>query len=416
MLKKPNRLLFRAMSTTLALSLSACGGGGGVAPPPGPGSASFKMTDAPVCAGLQSVFVTVTGIQLNGSSGSYSLTLPQPQQVDLSTLTNGETLNLGSISVPAGTYQQLGLTLASNNGNNSTPLANYVVTAAGTTVALTTPSAQQSGYKINGQFTVAAGGTTTLTVDFNACRSVVVAGNSGQYILKPILNLIDDASSGSITGYLPSADAGALVMAEDNMGNIIKATVAVAGTSNAAPATFTLGPLPAISTGYSVVIAPPQPAQGSTSISPNFIPYVISFVPVVAGTVPTVLGSVNLPLPIATTVPNDQPYSGSITTSDDTLIVAQESLANGNLVSIGEVNGIEDSSMDTYNTYSLTVPSNGLYEATYQSSGLQFSQAVPTPITLQIYGSEGGYALTNSTTGGTISLTGTSNTTFQTDN
>ena len=412
---KRSSLLFRAMSTTLVLSLSACGGGGGggagVVAPSGPGSASFKMTDAPVCAGLQSVFVTVTGIQLNGPSGPFSLTLAQPQLIDLSTLTNGAALPLGSISVPAGTYQQLALILASNTGNNPTQLANYVVTATGATIALTTPSAQQSGYKINGQFTVAPGSATTLTVDFNACRSVVVAGNSGKYILKPVLNLIDDDTSGSITGYLPSVDAGALVMAEDNMGNIIKTTVAVAGASNVAPATFTLGPLPALSTGYSVVIAPPQPAV-STPISPNFIPYVISSVPVVAGSVPTILGSANLPLPIAATVPNDQVYSGSIATSADTLIVAQETLANGNLVSIGEVNGVEESGTDTY---SLTVPSDGLYVASYQSSGFQFNQAPTTPITVHIYGSDGGDA-TASVNGGTITLSGTSDPTFQTDN
>lgn len=108
-------------------------------------------------------------------------------------------------------------------------------------------------------------------MDFNACRSVVVAGNSGKYILKPVLNLTDDEESGSISGSLPPAEASAVVMAEDSQGHILKTTVAAAASGNSGAASFTLSQLPASSKGYDVVITPPAPSDAGRP-NPNFRP------------------------------------------------------------------------------------------------------------------------------------------------
>ncbi|GFO54772.1 hypothetical protein GMSM_17790 [Geomonas sp. Red276] len=90
---------------------------------------------------------------------------------------------LGTATLPAGTYTQIRLILAANQQPN---LSNYVVmTGDPTKVPLTTPSAQQTGLKINGKFTVAAGSSSTLLIDFNPAAAIVRAGNSGQVILKP---------------------------------------------------------------------------------------------------------------------------------------------------------------------------------------------------------------------------------------
>jgi hypothetical protein len=51
------------------------------------------------------------------------------------------------------------------------------------TTGLKIPSGQIAG----GKFTVAAGDTKDLNIDFNACASIVVQGN-GQYRLKPVLH------------------------------------------------------------------------------------------------------------------------------------------------------------------------------------------------------------------------------------
>jgi hypothetical protein len=404
---RPRTLL--PLAAALALGLSACGGGGGGV---SSGTANFALTDAPVCNGLQSVVVTVTALQLIGQSATYSLTFPKPVQIDLTTLTNGTTLSLGNISVPAGTYQQLRLILAANTGNGGS-YANYVVPTGSTTPSpLTTPSAQHSGYKINGQFTVAANGQVNLTVDFNACRSVVLAGNSGQYILKPVLNLVDDEQSGSITGYLPTADAGAIVMAEDNQGHILKTTVAVAGAASTDPSTFTLAPLPASSTGYNVVIAPPAPS--SATPNPNIAPDVVLSVPVTVGQV-TTLGSSSSPLPtLGLTSTQDATYSGTINLAQeaDTLIVAQEPL-NSATISIAQTNGVESTSSTTTQSYAMVLPAVAPNVASYTNGALTFAQSSSAPtITIQAYASDGE---SGSASNGSITLSGSSDTTFETD-
>ncbi len=421
-MKRPSNTLIRPwtlapLAAALALSLSACGGGGGGGTTPG-GTANFALTDAPICAGITSVFVTVTGVELVGPSGTYDLSLSTPIQVDLATLTNGQTLPLGTISVPAGTYQQVRLILASNNGNGSQP-ANYVVDSTGAQHLLTTPSAQQSGYKINGQFTVAPNGQANLVVDFNACRSVVMAGNSGKYILKPVLNLTDDALAGSITGYLPAADVGAVVMAEDSLGHILKTTVAAPGAAPGDPATFTLAPLLATTTSYTVVIAPPATLiSPSSTLSPNFAPDVILNVPVVVGSTATFLGTPAQPLQVFDSTTSDQTFSGSVTLSAqaDTLFVAQETLPNsGPVISLAQFNGMESDATPLTETYALTVPTAPPYVGTFGNSILLNQLPSPLPITIQSYASDGEYGSIptspsgSSSTLGTITLTGMNN-------
>ncbi len=364
--------------------------------------------------------MTVTGIQLIGPSGTYALSMTTPMQVDLATLTNGQTLALGNISVPAGTYQQVRLILASNNGNGPN-LANYVIDSADIPHPLTTPSAQQSGYKINGQFTVAANGQANLVVDFNACRSVVMAGNSGKYILKPVLNLVDDEQAGSITGFLPAVDVGAVVMAEDSQGHILKTTFAAPGATAGDPWTFTLAPLPASSTGYNVVIAPPSTlVSASTTLSPNFAPDVILNVPVAAGAPATVLGTQAQPLQVFDSNAIDQTYTGSVTLSAeaDTLFVAQETLPGGGpVISIAQINGVENDSKPLTDSYTLTVPTVAPYVGTFGSS-ITLQQLASAPqVTIQSYASDGEYGSTNQygsmSQPATITISGTSDTTFE---
>ena len=400
--------LLTPLAASLALGLSACGGGGGGTPS---GNANFALTDAPVCNGLQSVVVTVDAIELIGASGTYTLSLPKPVQIDLTTLTNGTSLPLGAIRVPAGTYLQLRLMLASNTGN-AQPLANYVLPVGSTTQQpLSTPSAQQSGYKINGQFTVAANGQVNLTVDFNACRSVVVAGNSGKYILKPVLNLSDDDESGSISGYVPAADAGAVVMAEDAQGHVLKTTVAAVASGTSAAAGFTLAPLPASSGGYNVVIAPPVPAT-QVSPSPNFAPDVVLGVPVQVGQA-TTLGTAAAPLPVVASA-QDAYFSGTINlpAPADTLVVAQEALSSTTTISIAQTNGVETSS-PTVQDYAMDLPTAAPNVASYSAASLDFVQGAAPAITIRAFASDG--ASGTAAADGSITLAGESDDTFDVD-
>lgn len=185
-------------------SLTACGGGssGGV-DSSGSGSSTVNgdsdtgtlrlaLTDDPAC-GFDTVFVTIQKVRVHKSSdandidGGWSeIVLNPAKKVDLLSLTNGKLEELGQTVLPAGKYTQLRLVLAENNG---APFANSAKPTGESEVALQTPSGQQSGLKTNIDITVAANTTSDFVIDFDACKSIVAAGGSGKYLLKPVLSM-----------------------------------------------------------------------------------------------------------------------------------------------------------------------------------------------------------------------------------
>jgi len=181
--------------------LAACGGGGGGSAA-ADGSLRVALTDAPSC-GYDHVYVTIQKVSVNQSStasdtdgGWTDLTLTPARQVDLLTLTNGVLEELGSMPLAAGHYSQIRLVLAANTGTGSSALANSVQPTGGALTALTTPSGQQSGLKLQANFDVQPGQMADVVLDFDACASIVKAGNSGQYILKPVISVIERLVSG----------------------------------------------------------------------------------------------------------------------------------------------------------------------------------------------------------------------------
>jgi len=200
-----------------ATLLAACGGGGDGTSTAN-GQLRIRLTDSQSC-NYESVFVTVTEVRVSQSStasdsdsGWETLTLSPARQVDLMKLRNGAFEELGTLPLPAGTYQQVRLLLASNGA--SAPYANYLTLpgAAGAPIALKTPSAQQSGLKLNVHATVDPGQLAELTLDFDPCKSVVKAGNSGKYNLKPVVtahtNAVNDIEGYTVPGAIVSAQQG----------------------------------------------------------------------------------------------------------------------------------------------------------------------------------------------------------------
>jgi len=77
---------------------------------------------------------------------------------------------------------------------------NYVkIEGTSQLIKLETPSAQQSGLKLNIQQDVQDGILYTITLDFDVAKSIVKTGNS-KYILKPTIRTILNAAGGSIKG------------------------------------------------------------------------------------------------------------------------------------------------------------------------------------------------------------------------
>jgi hypothetical protein len=248
----------------LLLSLAACGGGGVSLPnppapptPPGPGMGNLRvyLTDAPAC-GYEKVFVTVNKVRVHPSgtaeetaAGWVDLNLPAPRRLDLLALTNGALAELGQVALPAGRYQQLLLVLEPNSASN--PLANAAqpIGTAGER-ALDTPSGVQSGLKLNLNLDVAANQVADLAIDFDACKSIVKAGNSGKLLLKPVLTalpMLGDAGL-RVVGYLNPALVGATV-------SVQQGGLPVRATPPEASGRFVLYPVPAGS--YDLVITAP---------------------------------------------------------------------------------------------------------------------------------------------------------------
>lgn len=106
---------------------------------------------------------------------------------------NKDTL-LVSADIPAGKIQQIRLVLGDNNS----------VVIDGTEIPLETPSAQQSGLKLNIHQDVDAGLVYKMILDFDAGRSIVTTGN-GKYILKPVIRTSLESVGGSLRGVVVPA-------------------------------------------------------------------------------------------------------------------------------------------------------------------------------------------------------------------
>lgn len=294
-----------AIAAGLALGagclIAACGGGGGGSDgtASGQGSARFYLTDAPAC-GYDEVNVTVEKVRVHQSEsaaedddGWTELVLSPARKINLLDLTNGVLEELGTVALPAGLYTQVRLMLTDNAGSG-TPDNSLVLTGGdGSEIALRTPSGQQSGLKINTDFAVGAGQTADLVLDFDACKSVVKAGNSGNYNLKPVLRAIPvfGVAGQAIEGFLAPDLAGATVSAQAG-GVPVKSTVA------AADGKFVLSPVPAGS--YDVVFT-----------APGYASAVITGVPV-SETARTQLTAVQAPItPIALAVSGERTASGT---------------------------------------------------------------------------------------------------------
>ena len=326
---------FKAVIGATALAaLAACGGGDDSG---GQGTLRLAMTDAPAC-GFDAVNVTVERVRVHQSStaapeadGWSDLVLDPPQRLNLLDLTNGVLSELGQWPLDAGSYQQLRLVLGAND--DRTPLANSVRPSGGTEVALKTPSGQQSGVKMNANIDIAANQMTDFVLDFDACKSVVSAGASEQYLLKPVVQVIPRLISG-VGGHVDAAlfDAGAVISLQQN-GAVIRSTVPDA------TGRFLLQPAP--SGSYSVVFTAPARTT-----------MVINNVPVVTDQVTTISTPITMQASPVVTVQGTAPIN--------TLVRALQPLTSGPTIEVAGryVDG-------TTGTYDFTLPTNAPLVAAY---------------------------------------------------
>jgi hypothetical protein len=281
------QLLETLCTAGLLLAMAACGGGIGGTGSPQSGTLRIGLTDAPAC-GYDEVNVSIRAVQLH-QVASAGETDPgwrtvvdfgdAPRRFDLLTLTNGVIAELGQAELPAGTYTQLRLLLAANTPGN--PRANSVKPTGGSERPLDTPSGQQTGLKLNVDIAVPEGQVADVVLDFDARRSVVRAGNSGRFLLKPVIAVLprlSDAGSRVIGFVDPAIATGSTSVSVQQAGRVVRATPPV--TSGSGLGRFELNLLPP--GVYDLVVTAPGRATA-----------VITGVPVQAAT-PTLVGSASV--------------------------------------------------------------------------------------------------------------------------
>ncbi len=199
-------------------------------PDEGTGRLQVLLTDAPAAyEDLQAMEITVgevrvhRGTDAGGDADADSAawipvldsTLPDSARTfDLLELVGGVTALLGDVELPAGHYTQLRLVIEAAS-----------ITIGGRTLPLTVPSGAQSGLKLTGGFDVDPGVLTSLTLDFDAERSLVeMPPGSGDYKLKPTIRMMQTVLSGTISGTVTPPGIGALVSAYDAVADTLVAT------------------------------------------------------------------------------------------------------------------------------------------------------------------------------------------------
>jgi hypothetical protein len=197
----------KAVSLGCLAALAACGGssGGGQ----DTGQLTLRIGDAPV-DGATEVVVVFTGVVLHGPGGTHRIEFTEPREIDLLAYQNGATVDLlDGVEVDAGEYDWMRLEVIAEQNRND---GSYILFQSGEQYPLYVPSGAQSGLKLNRPFTVAAGGITRLVADFDLRKSVIEPpGLSPNYVLKPVLRLMDELQVGSISG---AVDLAALATAQ----------------------------------------------------------------------------------------------------------------------------------------------------------------------------------------------------------
>jgi len=199
---------FKSMKTILILFstiilLSACNKSENDHPVSGKATMSVYLTDGP--GPYDAIMIDLQSIEVNSSSsdnGWKQLDVIHPGVYNLFHLRNGIDTLIASGELPAGKISQIRLILGPNNS----------VIIDGTSYPLETPSAQQSGIKLNIDAQLTAGIDYKIWTDFDGARSIVRTGNN-KFILKPVIRVYTKAISGSVKGIVLPPDANPWVYA-----------------------------------------------------------------------------------------------------------------------------------------------------------------------------------------------------------
>lgn len=181
-------LLKLCLIAFLIVSISSCNNDDDSNTNEGIAKLSLRLTDAP--GDYDAVFVDVEEVVIKYNGGQDDVNLGINAGIyNLLELTAGVNVLLFNDEVPAGNISQIRLILGDEN----------TIVVDGQTLPLATPSAQQSGLKIQVNEALEPGILYEFMLDFDVDKSIVAQGNGG-YSLKPVIRASTVAQSGAISG------------------------------------------------------------------------------------------------------------------------------------------------------------------------------------------------------------------------
>jgi hypothetical protein len=200
------RKVLGAVSCIIVLAyLASCGGEGGSREDSSlqTGRINLRITDSPVTS-AERVVVQFTGLEITRVGAAQPEVFDFPaRQIDLLALDGGGSeILLANETLPAGEYESIRLKVnAGRNGSDS-----FIELDDGSIHPLFIPSGNQSGLKLIRGFTIGAGSTNDFTIDFDLRKSVVRPPGLGEdYLLKPVLRLVNNLEVGTIDGTVANA-------------------------------------------------------------------------------------------------------------------------------------------------------------------------------------------------------------------
>lgn len=181
--------------------------------PAGQGGLQIFLTDAP--GDYDAVIVEVVEVRVHRNQEADTLSGWQTVSVDttlvdLLQLSGGNSVLLAEGFLPAGHYEQIRLMLGQNNS----------VVVDSVAYPLDIPSSARSGLKLNHGFRIEEGAIYAVTLDFDADRSIHRTG-AGQYKMRPVIRIVVNDVSGSLSGVVEPVDARAMVMTTAGLDTVV---------------------------------------------------------------------------------------------------------------------------------------------------------------------------------------------------
>lgn len=171
-----------------------------------------SMTDAP--GPYEKVNIDLKAVEVIGSNGQAVMLNTTAGIYNLLDYSNGLSKLIATSTLSDSRIEQIRLILGTNN----------TVVVSGVSYPLSTPSAEQSGLKLEVHQTLGANIQNEILIDFDANVSVIQNGD-GTYKLKPVLRTVVTATSGNISGSITPVGTMATVTATSSTNVVYSSNV-----------------------------------------------------------------------------------------------------------------------------------------------------------------------------------------------